>query len=266
MRLPLYQIDAFVTDRPFSGNPAAVCPLDAWLPDDVMQAIAAENNLSETAFFVPEGDGYRLRWFTPTTEVDLCGHATLASAFVVFGWLRPGLDAARFRTEKAGVLTVVRDGELLTLDFPSRPAAPCAAPASLGTALGKAPRDVLAARDYLAVYNSADEVAALMPDFAALAALDRFAVIATAPGPHGGDPGVDFVSRFFAPARGVDEDPVTGSSHSTLIPYWADRLGKDRLEARQLSRRGGVLSCRLEGERVRLAGRASLYLEGTITI
>lgn len=267
MRLPLYQIDAFVvTDRPFSGNPAAVCPLDAWLPDDVMQAIAAENNLSETAFFVPEGDCYRLRWFTPTTEVDLCGHATLASAFVVFGWLQPRRDAVQFRTEKAGALTVVRDGELLALDFPSRPAAPCAVPAALTAALGQAPREVLAARDYLAVYDSAEEVAALRPDFAGLAALDRFAVIATAPGPDAGNLGVDFVSRFFAPARGVDEDAVTGSSHCTLIPYWAGRLGKDRLEARQRSRRGGALSCRLEGERVRIAGRASLYLEGAITI
>jgi PhzF family phenazine biosynthesis protein len=265
MRLPLYHIDAFVTDRPFSGNPAAVCPLDAWLPDEVMQAIAAENNLSETAFFVPEGEGYRLRWFTPTTEVDLCGHATLAAAFVVFGWLQPGRDLVQFRTEKAGLLSVTRDGELLALDFPARPAMRCAAPAALKTALGKAPREVLAARDYLVVYDSGDEVAALRPDFAAVAALDRFAVIVTAPGPGGGDR-VDFVSRFFAPARGVDEDPVTGSSHCTLIPYWAGRLGKNRLEARQLSRRGGALSCRLDGERVSIAGRALPYLEGWITI
>ena len=266
MRLPLYQIDAFVTDHPFSGNPAAVCPLTAWLPEDAMQAIAAENNLSETAFFVPEGDGYRLRWFTPTTEVDLCGHATLASAYVVFRWLQPGGEAVQFRTEKAGVLTVSRDGELLALDFPARPPMPCAVPAALAAALGKAPRKVLAARDYLAVYDSADDVAALAPDFAALAALDRFAVIVTAPGSDRGEGGVDFVSRFFAPARGVDEDPVTGSSHCTLIPYWAARLGKERLEARQLSRRGGALSCRLAAARVRIAGRALLYLEGTITI
>ncbi len=288
MRIPLYQIDAFVTDRPFTGNPAAVCPLDAWLPDDVMQAIAAENNLSETAFFVPEGaadgapdgggDDYRLRWFTPTTEVDLCGHATLAAGFVVFNWLRPGQRSVAFRTEKAGTLRVARDGDLVALDFPSRPPLPCAAPASLATALGKAPRDVLAARDYLAVYDSADEVAALKPDFAALAALDRFAVIATAPGAngaahgaaHGAGGGVDFVSRFFAPAQGVDEDPVTGSSHCTLIPYWAVRLGKERLAARQLSRRGGALSCQFArhaaGDRVRIAGRALLYLDGAITI
>jgi PhzF family phenazine biosynthesis protein len=266
MRIPLYQIDAFVTDRPFSGNPAAVCPLAEWLSDEVMQGIAAENNLSETAFFVPEADGYRLRWFTPTTEVDLCGHATLASAYVVFRWLQPGGETVQFRTEKAGVLRVARERELLALDFPSRPPARVAAPAALAAALGQAPREVLAARDYLAVYDSAEQVAALRPDFAGLAALDRFAVIVTAPGPDAGKLGFDFVSRFFAPARGVDEDPVTGSSHSTLIPYWAGRLGKDRLEARQLSRRGGALSCRLEGERVSMAGRASLYLEGTITI
>jgi len=261
MRIPLYQIDAFA-DGPFTGNPAAVCPLDAWLPDSVMQSIAAENNLSETAFFVPEGEGYRLRWFTPTTEVDLCGHATLASAFVVFGWLNPGGNRITFQTQQAGELTVARNGELLALDFPSRPPAACAMSEKLVAALGRRPAALLAARDYLAVYDSADDIAALSPDFTELAALDRFAVIVTAPGSGG----VDFVSRFFAPARGVDEDPVTGSSHCTLIPYWAERLGKDRLEARQLSRRGGALSCALQGDRVTIAGRAVLYLEGTITI
>src|SRR5947207_2906645 len=162
MRIPLYQIDAFA-DGPFTGNPAAVCPLEAWLPDEVMQAIAAENNLSETAFFVPEGEGYRLRWFTPTTEVDLCGHATLAAGFVVFRWLRPGLGGITFQTEKAGPLTVARDGELLALDFPSRPAAPCAMSEKLATALGRCPTALLAARDYLAVYDSADDIAALSP-------------------------------------------------------------------------------------------------------
>src|ERR1051325_3638702 len=176
MRVPLYQIDAFA-NGPFTGNPAAVCPLEEWLPDNVMQAIAAENNLSETAFFVSEGEGYRLRWFTPTTEVDLCGHATLASAYVVFRWLRPERRSIAFDTEKAGTLSVTRDGELLALDFPSRPPTPCEAPAGLASALGKRPSAVLAARDYLAVYDSADDVAALAPDFAAVAALDRFAVI-----------------------------------------------------------------------------------------
>jgi PhzF family phenazine biosynthesis protein len=261
MRVPLYQIDAF-TDGPFTGNPAAVCPLETWLPDDVMQAIAAENNLSETAFFVPEADGYRLRWFTPTTEVDLCGHATLASAFVVFRWLMPQRNEVTFQTQQAGRLTVARDGDLLALDFPARPPSPCPMPAGLAAALGRPPAVLLAARDYLAVYESADEIRALTPDFAAIARLDRFAIIATAPGANG----IDFVSRFFAPARGVDEDPVTGSAHCTLIPYWADRLGKTRLEARQLSRRGGALSCALHGDRVTIAGRAVLYLEGRIDI
>jgi PhzF family phenazine biosynthesis protein len=261
VHIPLYQVDAFA-EGPFTGNPAAVCPLEAWLPDHVMQSIAAENNLSETAFFVPEGKGFRLRWFTPTIEVDLCGHATLASAFVVFHRLRPARSSITFLTEQAGTLTVARDGDLLALDFPSRPPAPCAMPETLVAALGQRPADLLAARDYLAVYDSADQVAALAPDFAALAALDRFAVIVTAPGTGG----TDFVSRFFAPAQGVAEDPVTGSAHCTLIPYWAWRLGKDRLTARQLSRRGGRLSCAFNGERVTIAGRAVLYLEGTITL
>src|ERR1051326_849652 len=261
MRVPLYQIDAFA-DGPFTGNPAAVCPLEEWLPDDLMQAIAAENNLSETAFFVPENDGYRLRWFTPTTEVDLCGHATLASAFVVFSWLAPWRRRVIFQTEKAGPLSVARDGDLLSMAFPARPPEPCTMSQPLVAALGRRPAALFAARDYLAVYDSADEGAALAPDFAAVAALDTFAVIVTAPGVDG----VDFVSRFFAPARGVDEDPVTGSAHCTLIPYWADRLGKTRLEARQLSRRGGALSCGLHGDRVTIAGQAILYLEGRIEI
>jgi predicted PhzF superfamily epimerase YddE/YHI9 len=260
MKIPLYQVDAFA-DRPFAGNPAAVCPLEDWLSDDVMQAIAAENNLSETAFFVREGEGWRLRWFTPTTEVDLCGHATLASAFVIFRFLAPDRNHVVFHTEKAGVLTVSRDGELLALDFPSRPPAPCAPPPSLGAALGHEPAEVLAARDYLAIYDDPDGVAELAPDFAALAKLGR-AVIVTAPG-HGE---IDFVSRFFAPALGVDEDPVTGSSHCTLIPYWAERLGKTRLNACQVSRRGGSLSCALDGDRVTIAGRAVLYLIGAIEI
>jgi PhzF family phenazine biosynthesis protein len=261
MRIPMYQVDAFA-EGPFTGNPAAVCPLEEWLPADVMQAIAAENNLSETAFFVPEDDGYRLRWFTPTTEVDLCGHATLASAFVVLRFLRPGASEVAFRTRHAGPLGVMRDGDRLALDFPARPAEPCAFSEPLVAALGRRPAALLGARDYLAVYEHAEDVAGLSPDFAALAALDRFAVIVTAPGVGG----TDFVSRFFAPARGVAEDPATGSAHCTLVPYWAARLGKRRLEARQLSRRGGALSCRHNGDRVTIAGRAVLYLEGTIAL
>jgi PhzF family phenazine biosynthesis protein len=261
MRIPLYQVDAFA-ERPFSGNPAAVCPLESWLPDELMQAIAAENNLSETAFFVPEGEDYRLRWFTPVAEVDLCGHATLASAYVIFRYLAPERREICFQTQEAGRLVVASDGDLLALDFPAWQPASCEVPEKLPAALGRVPRTVLAARDYLAVYDDADEVAALAPDFAMLATLDRLAITVTAPGRGG----IDFVSRHFAPAYGINEDPVTGSAHCMLIPYWAERLGKTRLEARQISRRGGALSCALNGDRVTIAGRAALYLTGTIDI
>jgi len=261
MRLPLYQVDAF-TDRRFGGNPAAVVPLETWLPDATLQAIAAENNLSETAFLLREGADYALRWFTPTNEVELCGHATLASAFVLFHHLEPGRERVRFRTLKAGTLTVVRRGDALAMDFPSRPPRAAEPPAGLVPALGKAPEAVLLSRDVLALYPRAEDVAGLAPDMTALARLDCYAVIATAPGTGG----VDFVSRFFAPRHGIPEDPVTGSAHCTLIPYWAARLGKTTLAARQLSRRGGELACALEGDRVSIAGRCALYLEGTITL
>jgi predicted PhzF superfamily epimerase YddE/YHI9 len=260
MHIPLYQIDAFA-DRPFTGNPAAVCPLDAWLPDALMQAIAAENNLSETAFFVAEDDAWRLRWFTPAAEVDLCGHATLASGYVIFRFLIPDRDHIVFRTQKAGDLVVSRQDELLALDFPSRPPARCVAPPGLAAALGYEPTAVLAARDYVAIYDDPDRVVMLTPDFAGLAKLDR-AVIVTAPGRDE----IDFVSRFFAPALGVDEDPVTGSAHCTLIPYWAGKLGRNHLRARQLSRRGGSLVCEWRGDRVTIAGRTILYLTGTIEV
>jgi PhzF family phenazine biosynthesis protein len=265
MRLPLYQVDAF-TDSVFGGNPAGVCPLPAWLPDATMQAIAAENNLAETAFFARDGaDGgadYALRWFTPTVEVDLCGHATLASGHVVFRFLEPRRQSVSFRTLKAGTLTVSRRGDLLVMDFPARPATPIAPPADLIAALGGKPCGVLRARDHLVVYDTAADVAALKPDFVALGKLDCWAAIATAPGENG----VDFVSRFFAPKQGVPEDPVTGSSHCTLVPYWAKRLGKAKLEARQISRRGGALACTLAGDRVSIGGRAVLYLEGQIEV
>lgn len=260
MRLPLYQVDAFA-DKPFAGNPAAVCPLERWISDELMQAIAAENNLAETAFFVPEGAGYGLRWFTPENEIDLCGHATLASAYVVFRYLQPQKPSVSFRTVKSGVLNVTRDGEVLSLDFPSWPAEPCAAPDELVAALGRKPVALLARRDYMAVYEAVEDVLALRPDFAALGRLGR-AVIVTAPGRDG----IDFVSRFFAPCHGVDEDSVTGSSHCSLIPYWAERLGKTKLQARQVSRRGGVLSCSLNGDRVGIGGRAALYMTGTIEL
>jgi PhzF family phenazine biosynthesis protein len=259
MRIPVYQVDAF-TNSVFKGNPAAVCPLNQWLPDETMQSIATENNLSETAFFVKNGSGYNLRWFTPAVEVDLCGHATLASAFVLFNLLGEKHDRIVFET-KSGSLTVMRRGDLLALDFPSRPPGPVEACTGLFESLGLKPAALLAARDYLAVYDSEDQLRSLDPDMESLKHIDRFAVIATAPGKE-----CDFVSRFFAPAKGVPEDPVTGSSHCTLIPYWAGRLGKSQLRARQISRRGGDLFCELRGDRVEIAGCGALFLKGEILI
>jgi predicted PhzF superfamily epimerase YddE/YHI9 len=261
MRLPIYQVDAF-TDKLFSGNPAAICPLPSWLPDATMQAIAAENNLAETAFFVNGGDAYTLRWFTPTVEVDLCGHATLASAHVVFKFLEPHRESVDFKTIKAGTLTVARRGDMLVMDLPAMPPSPAEPPPGLLAALGGKSREVLRARDCLVVYGSAAEVSALTPDFAALGKVDCWAAAATAPSENG----VDFVSRFFAPAQGIAEDPATGSSHCTLVPYWAKRLGKTELVAHQLSQRGGAFHCTLRGDRVSIGGHAVLYLEGQITV
>jgi PhzF family phenazine biosynthesis protein len=262
MRIPLYQVDAF-TSRLFGGNPAAVCPLTEWLPAATMQSIAAENNLAETAFFVAQGEGYLLRWFTPTVEVELCGHATLASGYVVMHILNPGRRLVRFDTLKAGPLEVARDGDLLAMDFPSWPPEKEPADPRILAALGKLPAESFVARGRtLAVYKRAEDVTALKPDFAAMRQVPGADAIVTAPG-HGE---IDFVSRYFAPNFGVDEDPATGSAHCVLTPYWADRLGKKQLRAQQVSARVGDLECTLKGERIRLAGRAVLYLEGTITI
>jgi PhzF family phenazine biosynthesis protein len=252
-------VDAF-TSRRFGGNPAGVCPLDRWLEDETLQSIAAENHLAETAFLVPRGDEFDLRWFTPTVEMDLCGHATLASAWALFHLRGNPREALTFHT-KSGALTVTRDGKRLVLDFPSRPATPCAPPPELVPALGVTPLEVLRANDLLCVLESEAAVRAVSPDIRALARIDTRGVIVTAPGTD-----ADFVSRFFAPAVGVDEDPVTGSAHCTLVPYWAARLGKNHMFARQVSRRGGELWCEARGERVALAGRAVLYLEGQIEI
>ncbi|MDC0747539.1 PhzF family phenazine biosynthesis protein [Polyangium mundeleinium] len=257
--IPLYQIDAF-TRRPFAGNPAAVCPLPAWLPDATLQAIAAENNLSETAFFVRQGERHELRWFTPSVEVDLCGHATLAAGYVVLELLAPDLPFVSFHT-RSGELVVRRAEGLLSIDLPARPPAPAHVPSALAEALGKRPTAAFAARDLVAVYDSAEDVRALRPDMAKIAALDTFAVGVTARG-TGIDADVDFVSRFFAPAKGVPEDPVTGSLHCTLVPLWASKLGRTRLQARQVSARTGELDCTLAGDRVLLAGGAVLVLEG----
>lgn len=257
MNLTIYQIDAF-TREVFKGNPAAVCPLTQWLPDETMQRIALENNLSETAFFVPKDDVYELRWFTPTFEIDLCGHATLASAFVLFGILGATEKVLKFQT-KSGLLTVERDGDLLVLDFPARPAVECEIPEGLIAAIGKEPKEVLRSRDYLMVYETEDDVRGLTPNFADILKIDTHAVIVTAKGGNS-----DFVSRFFAPEVGVFEDPVTGSAHCTLIPYWAEVLGKNELFARQVSARGGELFCELKGDRVKIGGYAALYLKGEI--
>ena len=259
MPIPIYQVDAF-SARVFGGNPAAVCPLESWLPDDVLQSIAAENNLAETAYFVKTGDRYHIRWFTPTVEVDLCGHATLASAFVILTRLTPNKTEVHFHS-KSGELAVAREGDRFSLDFPSRPPEKCKAPPALLAALRGEPALVLAARDYLVVYDSEDEIADLSPDMGLIAGLDRFAVIVTAPGKNS-----DFVSRFFAPAKGVPEDPVTGSSHCTLTPYWAKRLGKSHLHAFQISPRRGELWCEDRGARVKISGHAVCFLEGTILL
>jgi PhzF family phenazine biosynthesis protein len=261
IRTPIYQVDAFAL-TPFEGNPAAVCPLEAWLPDATMQAIAAENNLPETAFFVPgEGGGYQLRWFTPAVEVDLCGHATLASAFVLLTMLRPDAESIAF-SSASGPLTVRRgEGERLVLDFPSKPPDPCDPCEGLIAAMGRRPAEVLGASNYLLVYETQAQVAALKPTMAGLLDIDRDGVIATAPGDTH-----DFVSRYFFPAGGIDEDPVTGSAHCTLMPYWAKRLGRDALHARQISARGGELWCRLVGDRVEIAGHCVPYMRGEIEI
>lgn len=258
MKLPYYEVDAF-TSRRFHGNAAGVCPLPSWLSGATMQNIAAENNLAETAFFVANGSGYDLRWFAPEVEIDLCGHATLASAFVLFTELGLRADSVTFQS-MSGPLTVTRQGEVLVLDFPSRPPGPCSVPPALIAGLGRKPIEVLKARDYFALFDREADVRSLQPDFAALRALDQ-KVIVTAPGAD-----CDFVSRFFAPTAGVPEDPATGSSHCTLIPYWSQRLGRTELFARQLSKRGAEFHCRFAGQRVFIGGKAVLYSRGQIEI
>jgi predicted PhzF superfamily epimerase YddE/YHI9 len=261
MRVSFYQLDAFATHL-FAGNPAAVMLLPAFPADTLLQAVAAENNLAETAFLVPQGADYRLRWFTPLVEVPLCGHATLASAAVVMERLEPGRDNVTFDTA-SGPLRVARAATGYVMDLPARPAAAIARPPALTAALGTAPAAVLVnAFNYMAVYDDADTVRALAPDMAAIARLDRPGVIVTAPG----DGGYDIVSRYFAPAKGIPEDPVTGGAHCMLAPYWCDRLATMTLRAFQASRRGGEIACRLAGERVELAGGCIFYLEGMAEI
>lgn len=249
MRLTQYQIDAFAA-RPFEGNSAAVVPLERWLDDELLQAIAMENNLSETAFVVPDGDGFHLRWLTPTKEVDLCGHATLATAHVLFEHLGYEKPRIRFST-RSGDLFVERRGDRLAMDFPAQPTQPVDAPEALIKGLGLVPQAVEANVDYLVVVETEAQVRALNPNMTELSALDRRGVMVTAPGDH-----KDFVSRFFAPKYGIPEDPVTGSAHCQLAPYWEKRLNKNTLSARQISARGGDVDCEVKGDRVTLLGKA----------
>lgn len=261
MTIPIYQADAF-TDNLFGGNPAAICPLTEWLPDQVMQKIAIENNLAETAFLVKTGNGYKLRWFTPEYEIDLCGHATLASAHILFTELGFEGDAIHFETVKAGTLIVKKDGDKYTMDFPSRPPIPIEPPMGLKEALGeKEPVAYLRSRDYFLVYETEQDIRDISPDFFALSKMDTVGIIVTARGDNS-----DFVSRFFAPGAGIPEDPVTGSAHCNLIPYWAKILGKNELHAYQISARRGELWCELKGDRVLMSGKAVTYLKGEISV
>lgn len=259
MRIPIYQIDAFA-NKQFEGNPAAVCYLEEWIEDDLMQKIAKENNLSETAFFVKKGDIYELRWFTPEKEIDLCGHATLATAYVVFTYLDKNIKKISFKT-KSGVLEVFKEDNLLSMIFPSRKGDKCKAPNELIKGLGREPKEVYKSRDYMAVFETEEEIKNLNLNMEELKKLDSFGVIVTAKGKK-----VDFVSRYFAPKAGVDEDPVTGSAHCTLVPYWKEVLNKDEFVAYQMSDRGGVIFCKDLGDKIKISGKAVSYLEGYVRI
>jgi predicted PhzF superfamily epimerase YddE/YHI9 len=259
MKIEFFHVDAF-TEKPFSGNPAGVCLLDQWISDELMQHIAFENGLSETAFIVPEAAYYRIRWFTPEVEVDLCGHATLALAHVLFHHKGRTSPIITFRSNTDSLI-VEKVGHKLVLDFPSRPPVSCKTPSILKQALGYDPVEVLCSRDYLVVYPTEEIVRNLKPDMVLLSQIDKFGVIVTAPGNEG-----DFVSRFFCPGEGIPEDPVTGSAHCTLIPYWSKRLSKSVMVAQQVSLRGGRLFCEDAGDRVKIGGHAVTFLQGYIEI
>ncbi|UCG27871.1 MAG: PhzF family phenazine biosynthesis protein [Bacteroidales bacterium] len=259
MTIPIYQVDAF-TDKLFGGNPAAVCPLSEWPDTSVMQNIATENNLSETAFFVKNDSFFHLRWFTPKVEVDLCGHATLASGHVLFNHLGHPGNEILFRSQ-SGPLKVLRNKDLLTLDFPASNYEPVSRTESLAKALGAKPSEVFKSRDYLVLFPDEKTIVELQPELELLKKFDVLGIIVTAPGERS-----DFVSRFFAPSVGINEDPVTGSAHTTLVPFWANKLRKNKLHAYQLSGRGGELFCELAGDRVHISGKAVTYLEGEISI
>jgi PhzF family phenazine biosynthesis protein len=258
-QLTLYQIDAFAENL-FEGNPAAVIPLREWLTDELMQNLAAENNLSETAFFVAAKEGYHIRWFTPCYEVDLCGHATLASAFVIFNHLGFSGKAINFQS-KSGLLKVEKKGNQYELDFPVQKVTVCDTTAEIINTFGKSPKQSFEAEDYLLVFDDEDFVRSVTPDFEAIRKLDKRAVIITARSKS-----YDFVSRFFIPEYGINEDPVTGSSFTSLAPYWASVLNKKKFKARQVSARGGNVNCELVGDRVKISGTAVDYMKGVITI
>jgi PhzF family phenazine biosynthesis protein len=259
MELTLYQIDAFA-NRPFEGNPAAVCPLRDWLPDEIMQSVSEENNLSETAFFIPTVDGYHIRWFTPKVEVDLCGHATLAASYVLFNIIGIKQDKIDFQS-RSGVLTVSKENEWLVMNFPSQPPELCEMPENMIEALGKSPVECLKSKDYMVVFEKEEDILLLKPRNEELQKLDLRGVIATAKSSK-----YDFVVRFFAPKYGISEDPVTGSAFTQLAPYWSEKLGKTRLHARQVSNRGGELICEIINDRVNIFGKAVKYFEGRIQV
>jgi PhzF family phenazine biosynthesis protein len=259
VKINVYHVDAFA-EKPFEGNPAAICPLEEWLPEQTMQAIAAENNLSETAFFVPEGDSFSLRWFTPATEVDLCGHATLAAAFVLFTELGYGGEELLFNT-KSGVLRVERSGDLLKMDFPAQRPSPFELPAQLVEAFGATPEDCLKFADIIAVYSSEELVRNAEPDMQLLGQLDCRGIIITSEAAD-----YDFIARWFGPRTGISEDPVTGSAFTQLVPYWAERTGKKEFRAKQVSQRGGEVICELAGDRVIICGNAVLFMRGVIEL
>lgn len=260
MKIAIFQLDAF-TNQLFKGNPAAVCPLDEWLTDGMLQNIASENNLSETAFFVKEKEGFHIRWFTPTTEVSLCGHATLATAAVIYRKLGYKGEQINFNS-RSGILKVKRDADKYVLDFPADPPEKADKHVEISEALGLDPEEWYKGKeDYLLVYRSEGEVSSLSPDFSKLKKITQRGVIVTAQGSQ-----TDFISRFFAPAAGINEDPVTGSAHTTLTPYWANRLNKTKLTAIQISPRGGTLNCLDKGDRVEISGRVAFYLQGLIEV
>ena len=259
MEISLYQIDAFAS-KLFEGNPAAVCPLEKWLPDKTMQSIAEENNLSETAFFVPTVNGFHIRWFTPKSEVDLCGHATLAAAYVLFDILGYKRDKIEFDS-RSGLLLVTKDNERIVMDFPAQPPVLCDIPKEIIKAFDKVPIECLKSEDFIVVFEREIDIESAKPDLGQLTKLDLRGVIITAKSSS-----YDFVARFFAPKYGIAEDPVTGSAYTQLAPYWASKIGSKRFSVKQVSSRGGELSCEIVNDRVLIFGKAMKYLEGKINI